>query len=200
MRRALIFLVLIAFGALALAPARAQDDIEARLREALRTSTTQMRDAQDQLAAVQAKEAEAERQNASLRQQLQALGGAGSARPAQADNSGLRRAIAEFNTKLAAQNEAIAKWKAAYDDLVAHQPDQKAIQAQLDDLTKRNAVLQAKNDALFKTANYILDRYAHINFSDVMNTREPFVGSARVDLENEVQDDRDKILDQRAAP
>ncbi len=194
MRRAILAtLILLA----ALAPARADDATEQRLRDALRAATAQLGGVQDQLAAVQSKEAADQQEIARLKAQPSAPAPK-VASPREA--AALRAAVAEFNEKLAAQNEAIAKWKSAYDDLVAKQPDQKAIQQQIDDLTKRNAALQAKNEALFKVANDILERYAHVTMSDVIAHGEPFIGTAHVELENEIQDEQDKLLDQRGTP
>ena len=67
-------------------------------------------------------------------------------------------------------------------------------------LRRRLAEARAKNAALFKTASEILTRYERYGLGTALAAKEPFVGLARVKLENQVQDYEDKLLDQKSNP
>lgn len=216
MRQILARFLLLALVTLPFASANAQDsDMESQLRDALRSATTQLRELQDAQVAEQAKDAELEKQNDALRQQVAALtqqGGtssaaAGNAAPQQ-DHAALQQAVAEFNRKLAAQNQAISqmndtldKWKSAYNEAAtvarAKEAERAQLATKLDGLTKTATSCAAKNDALFKVGNEILDRYQHMDFGDALGAREPFIGFERVKLQKLVQDYHDKLLDQK---
>jgi chromosome segregation ATPase len=200
---------------LPVAVARAQQSsMEDQLRAALRSATTQLRDLQDQQAESQAKETELTRQNEVLRQQVAALtqqqAGSGAGGKAQPDRAALDQAAAEYNRKLAAQNETIGqlnetldKWKSAYDQAATTARAKEAERAQLasrvDGATQAATSCVAKNAALFKIGNEILDRYQHMDLGDVLGSREPFTGIERVKLQNIAQDYHGKLLDQKVA-
>ncbi|GGF47770.1 hypothetical protein GCM10011611_62720 [Aliidongia dinghuensis] len=208
----------LATGILPLAPARADGDTETRLREALRSAISQVRSLEDQQAALQAKQAESDKQNEALRQQVDGLTkqlaeGSG-AKPAShkgEDQAAYEQAVAEFNRKISAQNDAIGKmgetldkWKAAYNEAATVARAKEAERAQLagkvDGLGKRAESCEAKNTALFKLGNEILDRYAGVDIGDALGASEPFIGTKRVELQNIAQDYQDKLLDQKATP
>jgi chromosome segregation ATPase len=206
-------------SALPFAPAHADGDTEARLREALRSAITQVRSLEDQQAALSAKQAEDGKQNEALRLQVQALEkqlgeNHDQARPAKKndqDQAAYQQAVAEFNQKLSAQNEAIGKmgetldkWKAAYNEAVAVARAKETERAQLagkvDGLARQAESCEAKNEALFKIGNEILERYATVGIGEAFGASEPFIGMKRVELQNAAQDYQDKLLDQKASP
>jgi chromosome segregation ATPase len=211
-------LPLLALVAVVLAPlsARAADnDVEQRLREALRRAITQARSLEDERATLQAKQAESEKQIEALRQQVDALTkqaatqAAGSGKQ-EVDRAALEQATAEFNRRLAEandaitrQNETLEKWKAAYNEAATVARTKEAERAQLAQaaaqLTERPELCSTRNAELFKVGSEILDRYAGVGFGDVLTKREPFLGLKRVELENLVQDYRDKLLDQKVS-
>jgi chromosome segregation ATPase len=199
------------------AGARADDaDIMAQLRAALRSTTTQLRQLQDDQAATHAKQSEIEKQNEALRQQVgtltQQLGerpaGAAKAAKAEPDHAALEQAVSEFNRKLSAQNDAIRqmnetldKWKAAYNEAATVARAKEAERAQLaskvDGLTQQATSCEAKNGELFKIGTEILDRYAKMDIGDALAAREPFLGIKRVELQNVIQDYHNRLLDQK---
>jgi hypothetical protein len=65
----------------------------------------------------------------------------------------------------------------------------------------RNTVAdrERKNIALFNVSNEILDRYQNYALGKSLAAKEPFIGNARVEIENHVQGYQDRILDQRLA-
>lgn len=50
-----------------------------------------------------------------------------------------------------------------------------------------------RNRELYETGSEILQRYAEMDFGDVVSAREPFVQKGRVELENSVQDYEDAL-------
>jgi len=219
MRRLLLATLL---ASVAASPAMAQDaDTEARLRDALRSTIAQLREAQDEQAALQAKLAESQKQNETLQQQVQTLQQAGqkpaaepqnqaAAKAAEADRAAYEQAVSEFNQRLSQQNDTIGKlestlekWKGAYDQAAnvarAKEAERAKLAAAAQQLNQRATTCETKNDALFKVANEILDRYSKIGVGEVLASREPFVGFKRVQLENIVQDCKDKVLNQKAS-
>jgi chromosome segregation ATPase len=222
MRRLLLATLLASSTALTFSPALAQDaDTETRLRDALRSATTQLRDLQDDQAQLQAKLAESQKQNEALQQQVQQLQQAGpkpaaeqpndaAAKAAEADHANYEQAVAEFNRRLSDQNDTISKleatlekWKGAYDQAAnvarAKEAERAKLAAAAQQLNTRATTCETKNDALFKVANEILDRFAKVGFGDVLASREPFIGFKRVELENIVQNYQDKVLNQKAS-
>lgn len=207
MNRFITALSAVAAFAMISAPARAENDnTEARLRDALRATTLQLRDVQGQIATLQADKAAADEKNTQLETQVKAL-----IKQASADHDANTQTIATWKEKSDEQAAEIASLKKALSE--AQSAGQKAntlaatteaarasfeqksveLQRQVDDL-------RAKNGELFKLGNKILDRYANFSIGDALKAREPFVGLARVKLENLVQDYTDKLLDQRVKP
>lgn len=208
-RQILAFAAAVLLTALAGRGAHADDDTETRLRDALRSAITQVRTLEDERAALQAKQAESDKQIQALQAQVDALSKGGGAKTAKKDEAAYDQAVAEFNRRLSAQNDAIGKldgaldkWKAAYNEAVsaarAKEAERAKLATQVGGLTQRATSCEAKNAELFKVGNEILDRYKNVDFGDVLRDREPFIGTSRVKLQNIVQDYEDKLLDQKA--
>jgi chromosome segregation ATPase len=199
---------------LPVAGAHADDaDMLAQLRSALRSTTAQLRELQDAQVAAQAKQSELEKQNEALRQQVDSLtkqvgeqGAEGKPKAAKAevDRAALDQAVAEFNRRLASQNETLEKWKSAYTQAAgiarAKETERSQLAGKIDGLSKRAEDCEAKNQKLFAVGNEILDRYNNMDFGDVLGAREPFIGVKRVELQNLVQDYRGKLSDQKVTP
>jgi peptidoglycan hydrolase CwlO-like protein len=89
-----------------------------RLREALRSATGQLRALEDQRTAMQAKLAEADREKANLKLQVDSQ----KARAAQAEKD-YRQAVEDFNARLDERNQALEKWKGAYEEAANRRHD-----------------------------------------------------------------------------
>ena len=171
--------------------ASADADTESRLREALRATTEQLR------------QTEAENASLKAKQSIQPA-------PASTTETGhpavgaYKQTIAELRRRLSNSEAEAAKSKAAYAEIVAAQTKKNAEQAKLEVLTKadkeRGEVCRAKNQKLIAIANEILDRYQNVGFAGVLSAKEPFVGSKRVELQNEAQDYLDKLRDNEVRP
>jgi chromosome segregation ATPase len=174
---------------------------EAQLRTALQQATTQISALEDQVANLQAAQAPDAALIKSLQAQVQTLGKNGaSTKESVADKAKTDAALAALNQKLAAQTAAFDKSQSAYSQAAsaanANAAANAQLTAQLAALNARINSCNAKNAELYKVGNQILDAYAHKD--DVwgaMANREPFIGFKRVELQNIVQGDQDKLFD-----
>ncbi len=175
---------------------------EAQLRAALQSSTAQIATLEDQVANLQASQAPDVATIEALRAQLQNLqAGKGSV----ASNAKNDAALAALKKQLAARNAALANSQSAYTAAAsaasAAASENAALKAQLDSTNSSLASCQTKNTELFNLGNQILDAYSHKDdFFGSIADREPFTGLKRVQLENIVQDDQDKLLDNHITP
>ena len=180
--------------------------INAKLREGLRNTMTQLRDAQTQVVALQATQAENDAKIKDLTAKLEKI-----TKQSADDKLASDKAVADLQAQVAAQDtrkarqvEALGKWKEAYNKLV----DQaRAIDAKRAELAgqkiladRKVADLQTRNLALYTLGKDILKRYEKYGLGDAILNREPFTGIAKVKFENYIQDNADKLTDQKAKP
>jgi len=179
-----------------LARADAETD---RLREALRSATLQTRQLEDQRTALQAKLADAERDKAAAKAQVDAA----KAQVRQVEKQH-REAVEEFNRRLAERDETLEKWKAAYEEAATVARSKDAERAKFEgEATSYKASTQgcvAKNDQMLKAGRELLKQYKSVTIGDTIVAQEPMLGLRRVEIQNKIQDNGDKILDQKAAP
>lgn len=203
MRSALLALVLLGTSAQA---AFADDTAEARLRDALKQSVAQMRQAQDSAAAAQAQLASLQAELATAKSQLAAdeakLAG-GTAKPEQlralqdqlaaagAENAQLRQSLQAFEGRVGQ----------AQDFARAREAEAQAAQAGLVANTKALQTCKAANAKLIDVSESVLNLWRDRSFLWMLRkSYEPLVGAAKVDLENLVQDYDNKIRDQEYVP
>lgn len=216
--RRLGFPVLILLAGLVIVPSRAalaDAATEQQLRAALQQATSQIAALQNQVANLQAQEAPDQAMIASLQTQLQTLKSqalkqqAGQGTESQAASKAAQQAsdklVADFNHKLAAQQAVLGKIQTAYRQAATAANTNAAANRQLStQLTALHAQLGscvAKNAALYKTGNEILDQLAQKgNFWTSFADHEPFTGIARVKLQNIFQDDQNKLDDSHFVP
>jgi chromosome segregation ATPase len=208
-----LFLLLLILLPLAVPVTSRGDDAapstESRLRQALRDTMVQLRDAQNQAVTLQAAQAQNDKDKADLQAKVDALTAQLKSATDQAasDKAASDKAISDLQaqvTDLTGQvgrlNDGLKQWKDAYTQsaqLAAEKEaarSQYAIQATL--LQRTVDDREAKNLALYKLANDILKRYEQFGLGDALVAKEPFVGASRVKLENLVQDYKNKLLDQ----
>ena len=192
-------------------PAWADEAAETRLRDALRQATIQVRTLEDSQAVLQAKQSDLEKERDALRQQVEALSKGPKGGDPEAARAQGEAMAAEFNRRLAAENEQAAhlnetleKWKAAYNQAAevarAKEAERAKLAAETEGLDKRATSCEAKNVELFKVGNEILDHLKDVDVAEAMAAHEPFFGIKKVELQNLAQDYQDKLLDQKAGP
>jgi chromosome segregation ATPase len=200
MRKRSITLALVATTAIALLSpiylAHADSDTD-RLRDALRSATVQMRQLEDQRAALQAKVADAEREKAAAKAQVEAAKG-----EARAAEKQYREAVDEFNKRLADRDETLEKWKAAYEDAASVARSKDAERAKFEgEATTYKASTKScvtKNGQLIKAGQELLGRYQTVTIGDAIVAHEQAFGFRRVEIQNTLQETKDKFLDQKA--
>jgi hypothetical protein len=179
---------------------------EERLRGMLRSTTLQLRDAQNQVATLQSAQAESDKQKKELSDRVDEL-----SRQAAADKDAATKSIADLNAKVTDQNtllvqlkDTLEKWKEAYNKAVEIANTKEAQRAKFESqvivLQRRVENDEAKNLALYKLGKEVLDRYEKFGLGTAITAREPFIGITKVKLENLVQDYSDKLLDQTTKP
>jgi chromosome segregation ATPase len=205
MRRIFVLTLLMTTSFVSVAHA---EETEARLREALRTATGQLRAAEDERTLLAAKLSVAEKERDALKAQIAAVtkelvsAKQESAEQAQAITA-LENGLTERTTVIEQIQGALGQCRTAYQGAVTTGQSIEAARQQLTvDLEaqiKRAESCEAKNIELFRVGSEILDAYGNVDFGDVLEKREPFLGLKRVELETLVQDYKDKLLDGKVA-
>ncbi|MGJ4895385.1 MULTISPECIES: hypothetical protein [unclassified Bradyrhizobium] len=199
MRKRWIVHSIAAIACMQVSLAYAADSDADKLREALRAATMQTRQLEDQRAALQAKLADADKEKAAAKVQIEA---------AKAETRRVekreREMTEEFNRRLAERDETLDKWKAAYEEAASVARDRDAARAKFEADAKAYKASTdscvAKNTQLIKHGQDLLQRYQSVTIGDTIVAREPVLRFRRVEIQNAIQDLQDKILDQKAAP
>jgi chromosome segregation ATPase len=196
--RRIVPLFVVALAVALPAAGRAESDTD-RLRDALRAATAQLRALEDQRAALQAKQAESERERDRLQKQNNAL----KAQVKELDQAN-RQAVEDFNQRLAERDQTLEKWKSAYEEAANVARTKDAERAKFEQEAKAfkasTKATEAKNAQLYNVSKEILNKYEAIDPLEALAIHEPLIGIKRVEHQNSVQDYRDKILDQKAKP
>jgi len=189
-------------------PLSAQEDqaaIEAKLRESLRGAMLQLRNIEAERARLEAElgvlTTQSERQIKDLNAKLEEALKSAAEEKTLADKQ-----IAEQEKKLEAEKArtaafaaALDKWKASYFQIEEIARTKEAERARLLDKTMslQNTVAdrERRNLELYQVGKEILDRYENFAFGKALLAREPFTGLAKVRLEEQVQDYKDKLTD-----
>ncbi len=180
-----------------------QPDPDTRLRETLRSTMLQLNDAQSQIASLQAAQASQGDDRKALSDQVAKL--AKQSADDQAvrgkETDVLKAKLSEQQAEVARLQQAVAQWKAASEKVNAAlrtamaQRDRESANAVA--VERRAEDLAAKNAELFRIGSEILDRYEKFSLGAQFLAREPFVGRARVELENQIRDYDDKMTEQK---
>ena len=181
----------------------AESGSEARLREALRSATTQLRSLEDERAKWQGKEAEYKKELESLRKELAAA----AAKPA-VDKRGVRceREMAATKEKNDELTSETAKLKASLEQcqssareapraVQAKDGESTVVAARVAALLERSTACEAKNAQMAEVAKEMVGRLSKIGWTPW----EALVGFKRVEMENVVQEYGDRLLEQKVA-
>lgn len=196
--RIALFALMMVVGALSSGTAFAQSETD-RLREALRSATAQTRALEDQRTAMQAKIADADREKAVAKKEVDDL----KAQLKKADKEH-REAVDEFNQRLAERDETLEKWKSAYEEAATVARTKDAERAKLEgEATAYKASTKsciAKNTQLVKAGKEMVQRYKDLTIGEIVVSREPMIQQRRVEIQNQLQESHDKFLDQKVNP
>ncbi len=207
MRRGVLIVALATLSLAGLQNAFADATTEAQLRAALQSATAQIAQLEDQVANLQASEAPDVATIEALHAQLQTLQSGKTAvtgNESAADKAKRNAETLSLRRQLAAQTYNLSKTQSAYAAAsnAAGNASQKnaALKAQLEAVDSGLASCREKNVQMYTLSNQVLDAYSHKDdlFGSIAN-REPFTQIKRVQLQNIVQDDRDKLDDNQIA-
>jgi chromosome segregation ATPase len=170
-----------------------------RLRDALRSAITQTRALEDQRTALQARLAEADRDKAALKADVEAA----RAQVKRIENEH-REAVEEFNQRLTERDETLEKWKTAYEEAAnvarAKDAERAKFEGEANAYKASTKSCVAKNDLLVKTGQELVQRYKMVAMDHGIAAYEKMFQFRRVELQNEVQDANDRFLDQKVKP
>lgn len=196
--RIALFVLMMVIGALSSGTAFAQSETD-RLREALRSATAQTRALEDQRTALQAKVADADREKAAAKKEVDDL----KAQLKKADKEH-RDAVDEFNQRLAERDDTLEKWKSAYEEAATVARTKDAERAKFEgEATAYKASTKscvAKNTQLVKAGKEMVQRYKDLTIGEIVVSREPMIQQRRVEIQNQLQESTDKFLDQKVNP
>ena len=194
---------------LASSSSRAADKVDPamqKMRDMVRNSMIQLRDANAKLATAQAAQAEAEDKVKELQGTLEEL-----TKKTAAERKTANETIDDLRTKLANSEminnhltESLTKWKQGYAKLADYAKATEGKRAEFASkcvlLERRIADQQVRNAEMYRLANEVLDRYAQFGLGTAISAREPFVGITKVKFQNLVQDYQNKLTDQTIHP
>ena len=183
--------------------------IAGKLRQALRDTMGQLRDAQNQAVTLQAQVTQDDADKKDLQAKLDALSAqlktvsdqaAADKADATKQITDLKADVDDKTGQIGRLNDGIKQWKIAYDQTAqlaaGNEAARKQYAIQAATLQRTVDDREVKNLALYKLANEILTRYEKFGLGEALEAKEPFVGLSRVKLETLVQDYKNKILDQ----
>ncbi|KVO11079.1 hypothetical protein WJ74_16220 [Burkholderia ubonensis] len=177
-------------GALLLAAGGAgAQGIEDKLRSQLRSTVQELRQLQNGQAQLQADKTAAERQRDDALAQLKAAQAQLAAAKGQSGGeAAARRALAQERAAREQDAQALAKYKASYEDLLAVSRARDA--QQQGEIRARDTQLktcQAHNAELYRVGREILDAYEHVGIGTLFASRQPFAAAARVKYDDLAQ-------------
>jgi len=175
---------------------------EQKMRETIRNTMVQLRDANTKLATAQAAQADDEEKIKDLQGQLDALTKKTTAQKKSDDQTidDLKTKLMNDDLQINHLTESLARWKLGYAKLADYA---KATEAKRADLASKIiqmdrliAEQKAKNAEMYRLGMEVLDRYATFGLGTAIMAREPFVGITKVKFETLLQDYQNKLTDQ----
>ena len=197
---ALLLLTLVASSSLLAADK--MSPAEQKMRETIRNTMVQLRDANTKLATAQAAQADDEEKIKDLQGQLDALTKKTTAQKKSDDQTidDLKTKLMNDDLQINHLTESLARWKLGYAKLADYA---KATEAKRADLASKIiqmdrliAEQKAKNAEMYRLGMEVLDRYATFGLGTAIMAREPFVGITKVKFETLLQDYQNKLTDQ----
>jgi hypothetical protein len=176
---------------------------EAKLRDSLRATMLQLRNAEAEKATLQATQADLEAKNKALSEQLESFTKQATTNQAEADRAiqELKAKVDERDREIGGMRVTLEKWKSDHQKLTDYARGREAERAKLAArvivLDRQVADQRRRNQAMYKLGTEVLARYESFGLGTALTSREPFIGLTRVKFENLVQDYGDKLADER---
>lgn len=176
--------------------------LEQQLRQQLADARSQLQDLQGQQAQWQAQKAQLQQERDTARKELDTAKAELSK-----DRSVSTQDASALSSERAAHDQAEAEVQQLRKDMAAanaqlHTQQQQGtdLSTQLSEAQKQVTTCTARNQALYKIGNEILDAYSHMTLRTVIASREPFAAKERVKLDDAAQAYGDRLYEQRYDP
>lgn len=184
---------------LASSAAQAQNQsMEERLRAQLRITTTQLQQAQNELAAFKGGAGPASTPADIEKVKKDLASSQAAERQAREKLSGVKQ---QNQAALDKANAQIAQYRSAYDELLklARASEGERQRLAVETTAQANAVAQceAKNTQLYAVGQEILHAYETLDMGSLMSARQPFAAQSRVKLDQVAQQYGDKLYEGR---
>ncbi|WP_186308451.1 hypothetical protein [Paraburkholderia sp. BCC1885] len=183
--------------------------IEDRLRSQLRDTAQQLHQLQDNQGPLQAQVTQAQQERDKAQADLkQAQADLAAAQGKSSAQVAAERSLAAEKASHAQDDQQLAKYKSAYEDLLTLSRSRDAERTQLQTSLKTQQTqlqtCEAKNAQLYQVGHDVLDAYEHVGLGTVLKTREPFAQRTRVKYDQIAQDYGDQLyagkFDARVVP
>jgi chromosome segregation ATPase len=183
---------------------------EAKLREQLKATALLLRAAETEKANALATFAAEQTKTATLQKEIDGLNArmAAETKRASEDKLATEKMIAKLNDTLIGRENrlkefsvALEKMKYAYNQVAstAIKKESERVALSNENLSLKNTIAdrERKNLKLYTTSLEILERYENYALGKALSAREPFVQKSRVTIENQVQDYKGVIIENR---
>jgi chromosome segregation ATPase len=183
---------------------------EAKLREQLKATALQLRAAETEKANALATFAAEQTKTAALQKEIDGLNAkmAAETKRASEDKLATEKMIAKLNDTLIGRENrlkefsaALEKMKYAYNQVAstAIKKESERVALSNENLSLKNTIAdrERKNLKLYTTSLEILERYENYALGKALSAREPYIQKTRVTVENQVQDYKGAIIDNR---
>jgi hypothetical protein len=183
---------------------------EAKLREQLKATALLLRAAETEKANALATFAAEQTKTAALQKEIDGLNAkmAAETKRASEDKLATEKMIAKLNDTLIGRENrlkefsvALEKMKYAYNQVAstAIKKESDRVALSNENLSLKNTIAdrERKNLKLYTTSLEILERYENYALGKALSAREPFVQKSRVTIENQVQDYKGVIIENR---
>ncbi|QTF08705.1 DNA repair protein [Brenneria izadpanahii] len=196
--------MLLLAGTLLSPAARADADLENRLRDQLRATNQQLQNAQIEQSKALAERNAAQAQLQTARQeiaQLQARLGQsqGQARELAAREEAVRSAA---ESQVAASQQQVEKFRSAYDELLQLARGREAARLDLQRSAQQTRqaldICRQKNQQLYALGKEVLAAYEGLSTGSILQMRQPFATSSRVRFDEIAQSYGDRLYENRA--
>jgi chromosome segregation ATPase len=183
---------------------------EAKLREQLKATALQLRAAETEKANALATFAAEQTKTAALQKEIDGLNAklTTETKRASEDKLATEKMIAKLNDTLIGRENrlkefsaALEKMKYAYNQVAstAIKKESERVALSNENLSLKNTIAdrERKNLKLYTTSLEILERYENYALGKALSAREPYIQKTRVTVENQVQDYKGAIIDNR---
>jgi hypothetical protein len=107
----------------------------------------------------------------------------------------------EYDKRIAERDETLAKWKEAYAEAATVARSKEADRAKLEgDVTALKPALEVcrtRNVELVRINRDIIKRFDQVDLREIIERNDPLLGLRKVEVENEAQEFRNKVLDRQ---